>query len=88
MAAPIVSGIAALTWGQMTPATARRDVETRILATSRPITGTGVDFRYGRVDACAAVTGNPLFSRRPPLPLQDRRRPPRPHRKPRNRRRP
>lgn len=58
MAAPIVSGIAALIWGQMPAATARQDVETRIFDSANPITGTGVDFRYGRVDACRAVTGN------------------------------
>ena len=58
MAAPVVSGIAALIWGQMPAATARQDVETRIFDSANPITGTGVDFRYGRVDACRAVTGN------------------------------
>lgn len=68
MAAPIVSGIAALIWGQMPAATARQDVETRILDTSRPITGTGVDFRYGRVDACAAATGNALLCAAPSAP--------------------
>jgi thermitase len=67
MAAPIVSGIAALIWGQMPPATARRAVETRIFATARPITGTGADFRYGRVDACHAVTGDALLCGASPL---------------------
>lgn len=58
MAAPIVSGIAALIWGQMPPDAARRDVEARIFAGAQPIAGTGTDFRYGRVDACRAVTGD------------------------------
>ncbi|HZV26423.1 MAG TPA: S8 family serine peptidase, partial [Acidothermaceae bacterium] len=60
MAAPIVSGIAALIWSQMPAATARQDVETRIFDSADRIAGTGVDFRYGRVDACQAVTGDAL----------------------------
>jgi hypothetical protein len=58
MAAPVVSGIAALIWPQTATATTGRDVESRILSTAQPITGTGVDFRYGRVDACRAVSGD------------------------------
>lgn len=68
MAAPVVSGIAALIWSLTPPSTAARDVEGRILATARPITGTGIDFRYGRVDACAAVTGDPLLCAAPAAP--------------------
>ena len=58
MAAPIVSGIAALIWDQMPPASANRDVETRIFDSAQAIAGTGTDWRYGRVDACRAVTAN------------------------------
>jgi hypothetical protein len=58
MAAPIVSGIAALIWAQMPAGAANRDVEARIFATAEPIAGTGVDWRYGLVDACRAVTAN------------------------------
>jgi thermitase len=58
MAAPIVSGIAALIWSQMPPGQANRDVEARIFASSEAIAGTGTDWRYGRVDACRAVTAN------------------------------
>jgi thermitase len=58
MAAPVVSGIAALIFPLTRTATAGPGVEARILATAQQITGTGVDFRYGRVDACRAVTGS------------------------------
>jgi thermitase len=58
MAAPIVSGIAALIWAQMPAGAANRDVEARIFASAEPISGTGVDWRYGLVDACRAVTAN------------------------------
>jgi thermitase len=58
MAAPIVSGIAALIWDQMPTASANRDVETRIFASAQAIAGTGTYWRYGRVDACRAVTAN------------------------------
>jgi thermitase len=58
MAAPVVSGVAALIWPQTTTAVTARDVEARLTATAQPITGTGIDFRYGRVDACRAVTGD------------------------------
>jgi thermitase len=68
MAAPIVSGIGALVWGQMPPGTARRDVEARILATAWPITGTGTDFRYGLVDACGAVIGDARLCAAPSAP--------------------
>jgi thermitase len=68
MAAPVVSGIAALIWGQMPAQTARQDVESRIIATAQPSTGTGIDFRYGRVDACAAVTADPLLCAAPAAP--------------------
>jgi thermitase len=68
MAAPVVSGIAALIWGQMPSQTARQDVESRIIATAQPITGTGIDFRYGRVDACAAATGNRRLCAAPAAP--------------------
>jgi hypothetical protein len=37
---------------------ANRDVEARIFATAEPIADTGVDWRYGLVDACRAVTAN------------------------------
>ena len=69
MAAPVVSGIAALLWGQMPAASARADVEARLFATAQPITGTGVEFRYGLVDACVAVTGNAVScGGQPPSP--------------------
>jgi len=60
MAAPVVSGIAALVWGQMPAATAARDVEARIIATAQRIPGTGTLWRYGRVDACLAAAGPAL----------------------------
>jgi hypothetical protein len=66
MAAPVVSGIAALIWAQMPVGQANRDVEARIFASAEPIAGTGTDWRYGLVDACRAVTANaPVCS---PLP--------------------
>ena len=73
MAAPIVSGIAALIWAQMPAASANRDVETRIFDSAQAITGTGTDWRYGRVDACRAVTANappcaPLSGQPAPFP--------------------
>ena len=58
MAAPIVSGIAALIWNQMPAGQANQAVEARIFASGQAITGTGTDFRYGRVDACRAVTAD------------------------------
>jgi subtilisin family serine protease len=68
MAAPVVSGIAALIWPRTATATAGRDVESRILATAQPITGTGIDFRDGRVDACRAVTGSAQLCGKPIAP--------------------
>jgi thermitase len=58
MAAPIVSGIAALIWSQMPAGSANRDVEARLFGSADAIPGTGTDWRYGRVDACRAVTAN------------------------------
>lgn len=68
MAAPIVSGIAALIWAQMPAGAANRDVEARIFATAEPIAGTGVDWRYGLVDACRAVTLNAASCHGAPAP--------------------
>jgi thermitase len=70
MAAPVVSGIAALIWAQMPVGQANRDVEARIFASAEPVAGTGTDWRYGLVDACRAVTADaPLCSPlAPPAP--------------------
>jgi thermitase len=66
MAAPLVSGIAALIWTEL-PATNRNAaVEQRILATSKRVTGTGTDWRWGRVDACLAVTNDAAQCAEPP----------------------
>jgi thermitase len=66
MAAPVVSGIAALIWGQMPVGQANRDVEARIFASAEPIAGTGTEWRYGLVDACRAVAANaPLCAQLP-----------------------
>jgi subtilisin family serine protease len=59
MAAPIVSGIAALIWGEMPAGQTNREVQERIFSSAQPITGTGSDWRYGRADACLAVTADP-----------------------------
>ena len=61
MAAPLVSGIAALVWGEMPPGTTARDVEARIIGTAQPTSGTGTLWRYGRVDACRAVGVSPAL---------------------------
>jgi thermitase len=58
MATPIVSGIAALIWSLFPAGDTNRQVEQRLFATADPIAGTGSDWRYGRVDACRAVTGD------------------------------
>jgi thermitase len=69
MATPIVAGIAALIWDQFPATEANRDVEARILASAQAIPGTGTYWRYGRVDACRAVTANqPPCSGVPPEP--------------------
>jgi hypothetical protein len=66
MAAPVVSGIAALIWARMPVGQANRDVEARIFASAEPIAGTGTEWRYGLVDACRAVSANaPLCSQLP-----------------------
>jgi thermitase len=57
MAAPVVSGIAALIWPLMPTGPINLDVQNRIIASAEPIIGTGTDWRYGLVDACRAVTG-------------------------------
>jgi thermitase len=57
MAAPVVSGIAALIWGQMPPGQVNQEVRDQLFSSAEPITGTGTDWRYGMVDACLAVTG-------------------------------
>jgi len=58
MAAPIVSGIAGLIWDRLPAVDANRDAEARIVASAEAIPGTGTYWRYGRVDACRAVTAN------------------------------
>jgi len=58
MATPIVAGIAALIWDRFPAAEANRDVQARIEASAEPIPGTGTYWRYGRVDACRAVTAS------------------------------
>jgi thermitase len=58
MAAPVVSGIAALIWPQMPAANRNVAVQDRLFASAQRITGTGTEWRYGSVDACRAVTGN------------------------------
>jgi thermitase len=68
MAAPVVSGIAALIWPPTATATAGRDIASRLIAAAKPITGTGIDFRYGRVDACRAVTGSAQLCGEPIAP--------------------
>lgn len=69
MAAPVVSGIAALVWGEL-PAGARgREVDARIVASAQPIEGTGTLWRYGRVDACLAMSAaSPLCAAPPSVP--------------------
>jgi thermitase len=66
MAAPIVSGIAALIWDGMPAGHRSQEVADRIFASATPLPGTGTDWRYGRVDACLAVTGNAALC--PPQP--------------------
>jgi thermitase len=56
MAAPVVSGVAALIWSRA--GATGRAVEDRIIATADAIPGTGSEWRYGRVDACRAVAAN------------------------------
>ncbi|MHB8659330.1 MAG: S8 family serine peptidase [Solirubrobacteraceae bacterium] len=58
MAAPVVSGIAALIWGQMAPGQVHQEVADRLFSSAEPIAGTGTDWRYGLIDACLAVTGD------------------------------
>jgi thermitase len=58
MAAPVVSGIAALIWPLMPTGPTNLDVHNRIIASAEPIIGTGTDWRYGLVDACRAVAGS------------------------------
>jgi len=77
MAAPLVSGIAALIWDQFPTAQANRAVEARILASAQAIPGTGTYWRYGRVDACRALTadeppcsGPPAETPAPPPPSE------------------
>lgn len=67
MAAPIVSGIAALIWSQMPAGNTAREVRERLFTTSQSVAGTASDWRYGRVDACLAVSmDTEACSSRPP----------------------
>ncbi|MHB1865583.1 MAG: S8 family serine peptidase, partial [Candidatus Saccharimonadales bacterium] len=66
MAAPVVSGIAALIWGQMPPGQVNQEVQERLFSSAEPITGTGSEWRYGLVDACLAATSDPAECSPPP----------------------
>gem|GEM_PF-6414640 len=66
MSAPVVSGIAALIWGQMPAGQTNLEVKERIFATAQPVMGAGSDWDYGRADACVAVTADSGACLRPP----------------------
>jgi Subtilase family len=57
MASPHVAGLAALVW--TSGAQTNADVVNRIESSAAKISGTGTYFKYGRVDAYAAVTAGP-----------------------------
>ena len=57
MSSPFVSGIAALVWATDIDADIQT-VRNRIETTADPISGTGVYWTWGRVNACNAVGGN------------------------------
>src|SRR5262249_34917336 len=67
MAAPVVSGLAALVWS--TPAgTSAASVVQRIESTADPIAGTGTFWVYGRVNLAAAVAPIPTPAPCTPAP--------------------
>lgn len=60
MATPYVSGVAALVWAQTGLARVspnNQTVVTQIESTANPLGKAGVDWKYGRVNACKAVVG-------------------------------
>jgi len=57
MAAPFVSGVAALVFGQ-NPNLTNSLVREKVEKTADKISGTGTYFKFGRVNACAAVDCN------------------------------
>lgn len=61
ISAPLVSGAAALIWGQVADTDGdgrlNDEVAERLFASADPIAGTGSDWRYGRLNACRAAAG-------------------------------
>jgi thermitase len=53
--APMVSGAAALLFSEGLD---NSEVETRLFDRANPIAGTGVDWKYGMLDVCAAITNS------------------------------
>ena len=67
MSSPFVAGIAALVWNTEY-GTDAQSVRNRIETTADPISGTGVYWTWGRVNACNAVGGDCSGSTPEPSP--------------------